>query len=146
MHLRSLVASLLACLLQSGCASSVLPGHFHVDPVVLPVTSGPATALAAAIHDAAVRSGRAEGWNDASADSVASIRLAYAWRPEAGAASDRFRLVCHWRTSRGGAGEITDGQSMPAHFWTETRAAEAAARLCAATLRTCAAHGPRHAP
>ncbi len=146
MHLRSLLATFLACLLQTGCVSSGLPGHFHVNPEVVPVASGPAKELAAAIHDAAVRSGRVEGWNDASAATVATVRLAYAWRLEAGSASDRFRLVCHWRTSRGSAGEITDGQSMPAHFWTETRAAEASARLCAATLRTCAAHGPRPAP
>jgi len=136
MHLRRLYALFAACILAAGCASKALPRHFHVDPVIASVEAGPDVARASGIHDEAVRSGRAHGWTDASSPDSAALLLAYAWRREAGAASDRFRLVCRWRTSAGGEGEVTDGLAMPAHFWTDARAGEASARLCTAVIRT----------
>lgn len=135
-----------AVIFVTGCASNVSEDHFHVDPVVPGVASGPEGGVANAIHDAAVRSGRAVGWTDASERDAAGLKLSYAWRREAGPSSDRFRLVCHWRTPTGEGGEVTDGLAMPAHFWTESRAAEAAARLCAVTIGMVAHHGPRRAP
>lgn len=145
MHLRMPSKLVILCFLTAGCASPVLPGHFHVDPVIASVTHGPDATLSADIHDQAVRSGRAQGWVDASSPDTAALRLAYVWRREGGSVSDRFRLVCRWRTADGGEGEITDGLAMPARFWTETRAGEAASRLCAVTIGT-AGRGRRPAP
>lgn len=136
---------LILCLMTSGCVSPVLSRHFHVDPSVVAVEAGPDADLASSIHDEAVRSGRALGWVDAPSVDSAALRLSYAWRREAGAVSDRFRLVCLWRTSEGVHGEVTDGQAMPGHFWTESRAGAASSRLCAFVIRT-SGNEPRHVP
>jgi len=145
MHPLGLSALLLLCVIMSGCLSPVQSRHFHVDPSVVALEAGPNADLASSIHDEAIRSGRALGWVDTPSVDSAALRLSYVWRREAGAVSERFRLVCLWRTSEGVHGEVTDGQAMPGHFWSESRAGAASSQLCAIVIRT-TGNEPRHVP